>query len=360
MTRRYHARRASLARLIATFAFTAICAVSAVADSTSSQTAAPDGKSYDLRYKFRTGDVLRYEIQHRASIRSTIEEVTQSAQTSTDSTKSWKVTDVLPSGEIEFMTVVERVHMINQLPDRAATEYNSEQDKTPPPGFDDAAKAIGVPLSVVRMTPQGKVVERKVKHRQAGTEDDGALVIRLPETPVAIGATWDEPLEVTVQLESGGTKSIQTRRHYKLKNVSNGLATIEVTYQVLSPVNPHIESQLVQRLMSGEVKFDLERGRLVSQRMDVDKRILGFAGATSSMQYVMRMEERLIEPEPKAQATKTAEPPKATAAKTTNSKAAKTSPQKRSNATATAKSPSGTRQSAQRSRPNSQSKSQRR
>ena len=71
--------------------------------------------------------VLRYAIDHRASIRSTIDETTQEAQTKTDSVKAWKVTDVLPNGEIEFMNVVERVHMVNQLPDRAPAEYDSAQ-----------------------------------------------------------------------------------------------------------------------------------------------------------------------------------------------------------------------------------------
>src|SRR5262245_36351783 len=52
-----------------------------------------DGKKYDLRYKLAMGDVLRYEVTHRASIQSTIEQSTQAAQTKTDSIKNWKVTD---------------------------------------------------------------------------------------------------------------------------------------------------------------------------------------------------------------------------------------------------------------------------
>jgi hypothetical protein len=272
------------------------------AATSNSRSGVVDGGKYDLRYKFATGEVLRYAVQHRAAIRSTIDEVTQSAQTKTDSTKLWKVTDVLPNGDIEFMNVVERVHMVNQLPDRAATEYDSDRDKTPPPGFDDAARAIGVPLSVVRMTPRGKVIDRKVKHHQPGTEEDGAVVLRLPDRPVTIDTTWDEPFEVTVQLEEGGAKVIETRRHYKLASVATGIATIEVTYQVLSPINSHIESQLVQRLMSGNVRFDIAGGRIVGQEMEVDKRVLGFAGPTSSLQYIMRMEERLVESAPKVDA----------------------------------------------------------
>ena len=254
-----------------------------------------DDTQYNLVYKLKMGEVLRYTVDHRAAVRSTIDDTTQEAQTKTDSVKAWKVTDVLPSGEMEFVNVVERVHMLNQLPDRAPTEYNSQQDKTPPPGYEDAARAIGVPLSVVRITPRGKVTSRKVKLQQSAAEHDAQIVLRLPEEPVTIGGTWDEPFDLTVELADGGTKAIQTRRHHKLSGVSAGIATIEVTYQILSPIDAQIEAQLVQRLMKGSVRFDMEQGRIASQRFEVDQRVLGFAGPTSSMHYVMSMEERLVE-----------------------------------------------------------------
>lgn len=269
-----------------------LCAVRARAEDV---TPKADDTKYDLQFKLATGTVLRYSVDHRAAIRSTIDETTQQAETKTESVKAWKVTDVLPNGEIEFMNVVERVHMLNRLPDRAPVEYDSEKDKTPPPGYDDTAAAIGIPLSVVRMTPRGKVVSHSIKHHQPAADEDGLVVIRLPDQSVAIGATWDEPFDVTVQVDSGGTKSIQSRRHYKLTHVANGIATIEVTYQVLSPIDAKIESQLVQRLMKGTVRFDIDHGRIDSQLFEVDKNVLGFAGPTSSMHYVMRMEEKLKE-----------------------------------------------------------------
>jgi hypothetical protein len=43
------------------------------------------------------------------------------------------------------------------------------------------------------------------------------------------------------------------------------------------------------------VQFNIAKGRIQSQKMDVDKRIIGFAGPTSSMQYIMKMEEILKE-----------------------------------------------------------------
>src|SRR4051812_44629847 len=53
--------------------------------------ARPDSKKYELRYKLDRGDVIRYEVTHRASIHTTIEKTTEEAQTQTDSVKAWKV-----------------------------------------------------------------------------------------------------------------------------------------------------------------------------------------------------------------------------------------------------------------------------
>jgi hypothetical protein len=260
----------------------------------------PTAKKYELKYKLKRGEVLRYEVEHRASIRSTIEETTQAAQTKTDSVKVWKVNDVLPNGDVEFTNVVESVKMVNQLPDKDPIEYDSTRDKTPPPGFESAAKAVGVPLSVMRITPEGKIVRRTLKIKGQGAEEDAPIVLRLPEEPVAIGDTWDEPFEVQASVEENNTKAIQTRRHHKLVKVESNIAKIQVTYQVLTPIDSQIEVQLVQRLMEGEVQFDIETGRVLGQQMDIDKRILGFAGPTSSLQYIMRMEEKLAKAPAKA------------------------------------------------------------
>ncbi|MEM6329427.1 MAG: hypothetical protein AAF790_04170 [Planctomycetota bacterium] len=261
--------------------------------------AADEGpQAYTLRYKFETGDVIRYEVDHRASIRSTMEKTTQQAVTPSESVKAWKVIDVAetkacPEGEIEFQNVVERVKMTNRLPDRAEMVYDSEQEETPPPGFESAAEAVGVPLSAIRMTPWGEIIERTIKHHQPAADPSAPITVLLPKQPVAVGDSWDEPQDIKVNAADGKTKIIKTRRHFTLKSVKTGVAVIEAKQQVLSPTTAAIDGQLVQRMMKGTIRFDIARGRILSQRMDVDRRVLGFAGRASSMHYVMRMEERL-------------------------------------------------------------------
>jgi hypothetical protein len=262
---------------------------------TQSPKASGDGEKYTLRYKFALGDTVRYRVDHRASVRSTIEGTTQSAVTKSDSVKAWKIIDVMPDGEMEFIHEVENVRMTNKLPDRAEMIYDSTKDEIPLPGFEDAAKAIGVPLSVIRMTPRGEVVEREIKHHQPAADAEAPVTLLLPEEPVAVGDTWNEPRTVPVTTQDGATRDIQCRRHYKLAKVAGGVASIEVSYQVLSPIDPSIESQIVQSLMKGTAEFNIDQGRIVRQQMDVDERILGFAGPASTMHYLMRMKEELID-----------------------------------------------------------------
>ena len=111
--------------------------------------------------------------------------------------KVWKVTDVLPNGEIEFMNVVERVHMVNQLPDHDPIEYDSARDKTPPPGFEDAAQADR--RAAERDPHHAARQDRCAANRKSAArsaEEDAPIALRLPDKPVAIGETWDEPFDV--------------------------------------------------------------------------------------------------------------------------------------------------------------------
>lgn len=260
--------------------------------------------TYLLRYRFEPGEVLRYSVEHAANARVTMKGTTQSTKSRSDSIKAWKILDVLPDGEIEFSHVVEKVSMRNEQPDRAPVEYDSEKDAAPPPDFRNVAAAVGVTLTVFRMKPQGTIVDRSEKHPQLGNNEDVPILIELPKEPIAIGAEWNEPHFVNVVVKEDDRRRIETRRHFKLASVKHGIATIALTYQVLTPIDAPIEAQIVSRLASGKVRFDIDRGRITSQQLDVDRRVVGFSGPTSSMHFVSRFTERLL-PEKKEVAKST-------------------------------------------------------
>lgn len=254
-----------------------------------------DTAKHSLRYKFKTGDTLRWEVDQRSSVSNTMEGTTQKAQTKTVSLKVWKVIDVIPDGEIEFLNLVERVRMENKLPDRAPMIFDSTLGDEPPPGFEDAARAVGVPLSSIRMSPRGEVIDRDIKHHQPAADPHEQVVLLLPKGPIAIGESWTQPIDVLVKIADGGQKSISAQRKHTLKSVSAGVATIETQFQVLSPTSPEIDAQMAHRLVKGEIRFDVDKGRVLSQRLEVDHNVIGFAGASSSMHLVTRLEESLQE-----------------------------------------------------------------
>lgn len=189
---------------------------------------------------------------------------------------------------------VESIDMWQKTQGRPEVRYNSQTDDQVPPGYEEIAEAVGVPLTVVTLDRHGNVLSREEKHKQSNPSNV-PLTIPLPADPVSIGYSWSVPSDFEVILKGGTSRKIQTKEKFKLEKVSDGVATISMETQVVTPLNdPAIEAQLVQRLTNGTLKFDLEQGRVISQQLDLDRRIVGFSGAASSMHYVTRFTEDLM------------------------------------------------------------------
>lgn len=256
--------------------------------------AATDSQKYDLIYKFSPGEQVRTEIVHKAAVQTTIDGSTQKAETQSKSVKVWRVDEVKADGSVKFLHTVESIDMWQRTQGRKEVRYNSLTDTEVPPGYEDVAAAVNKPLTIVTMNNRGKILKREEKRAQpigASTQ----MTIPLPEGPIAIGETWNCPVDIDVSLSEGGSKKIHTRQKFTLENVVDGLATIAVDSQILTPIHdPSIEAQLIQRMSAGTVKFDLAAGRVVSQQLDLDRHVIGFSGAASSMHYVTRFTEELL------------------------------------------------------------------
>ncbi len=229
------------------------------------------GEAYDLKYKFEPGEVLRWQVVHRAAVDSTIKGTNQTAETRSISVKVWKISEA-SAERIKFVHSVESIDMWQKTQGRQEVRYNSQTDENPPPGYEDVAKAVGVPLSEVTIDARGNILERKDANPQS-TVNTAPIALPLPAKPVPVGHVWTVPLDIEVILHGGVSKKIPTRQQFTLEKVADGLATIQVDTQVLAPLSdPAIEAQLVQRMTNGTLKFDIDRGRVVGQQMDADRR----------------------------------------------------------------------------------------
>ena len=111
---------------------------------------------------------------------------------------------------------------------------------------------------------------------------------------MAVGDTWSVPHDVDVKASNGGLVKIKTVQRFKLRSVKSGVATIEVSTRILTPItSAALESQLIQCDTRGTVRFDVAAGRVLSQQMDLDKNVVGFRGDASSVHYVTAFSEEL-------------------------------------------------------------------
>ncbi|MBN2023119.1 MAG: hypothetical protein JW809_10030 [Pirellulales bacterium] len=251
--------------------------------------------TYLLRYKFTQGETLRWDVVHRGRIDATVSGSTKTTETVSKSIKAWRVKEITPDGSAVFEHSVEYVDMWHRLTDCAPVRYDSRKDAKPPRAFEQAAQRVGKPLCQITLDNRGKILGRKELIVGPAKVSEGEITMPLPEDPVAVGQTWSEKHDVTVPLETGGVKKILTLQKYALKDVRTGVATIEVATQILTPIDdPAIEAKLIERGSRGTVRFDVDAGRVLSQRMDLDKRVVGFRGAGSALNYLTRFTEQLL------------------------------------------------------------------
>jgi hypothetical protein len=247
-----------------------------------------------LRYRFAAGEEFRVKVTHLAAVDTRIRGVSEKTKTRAVSNKVWQIEDVDDDGNIRFVYKVENVSMWQQVSGREEVRYDSRQDDSPPPEYQPLAETVGVPLATVTISPQGRILDRENMRPQVSSTI-GDLTIHLPESPVAVGQQWSREEEIPIRRPDMRVKRIKTRELYTLESLKTGVATISVRTQILTPIDdPQIQSQLVQRIKRGEIKFDVDAGRPMSQQMDVDETVIGFNGPDSMMKYLSRLTEEVL------------------------------------------------------------------
>jgi hypothetical protein len=259
--------------------------------------AAADGVR--LRYAFRVGDDLASEVAHRALTETTMNGVTQSVETSTDSTRTWKVVAVDQAGGATLEQVVDEVTMTSRSSDQGEVRWSSAGLADPPPGYEGVRQSLGVPLVRLRVADDGRILERRELRPCPAAATGDLVIVPFPEEPVAVGHEWTVPDEVVVEVPNGPRKAVRTRLRYRLEKLEDGIATIAVDTTVLTPVDdPRLEARLLERIWDGTIGFDVEAGRIVGRRTAIDRRVVGFGGPQSSVRYKASLEERAASPKP--------------------------------------------------------------
>lgn len=254
--------------------------------------AEPAPEAVTLAYRFREGDRIDMEVAHRALTETTMNGTTQAVETMTDSTKTWRVVATDDAGRATLEHSVDDVTMTSRTSDRGEIRWSSRGDAAPPPGYEGVRPSLGVPLSRLVIDRAGRVIERQELRPSPPSSTGDLVVVPLPDGPVTPGAEWTIPQEVVVEVPNGPRKLVRTRLRYRLDSVADGIATIRVDTTVLTPVDdPRLEARLLERIWDGEIRFDIDAGRVISRRTGIDRRVVGFGGPESSVRYKASLEE---------------------------------------------------------------------
>lgn len=249
------------------------------------------GEKYLLRHKLRPGEEVYSTVLHQAKTVTRIQGIDQASEARTLSEKVWKVTAVNPQGDMTFEYRIQHVEMTQNTGDEKEIRYDSRKDKTPPPIYKKVAESLGKTMSTVVVNSRGQILSRS-DNKDAPDLGMGDLVLPLPEEAIAIGGSWSVPRDTRVKLPDGTHKTIKIREQYELKKVQSGVATISIRSQPITPLDgPEVESQVMQQLSNGELKFDIDAGKLISKELNWDDSVVGFSGAESQLKYTARYRE---------------------------------------------------------------------
>ena len=270
--------------------------------------------AYELVYRFKKGDQLRWKVMQQLRVKTSMEEKTDVIDTVSTSTKLWTVTEVDADGTATIEHLVEEANMhrkqtIDEFDRTAAainsdtqrrqesfeSSYNSKTDKEVPSEYIQVSQSLNVPLLKLRISPKGELLDRVPLVPYTLGTLDSKILIPLPKGKVKVGETWKVPEEAALPQSNGTVKKVRLQKIYTLTSAKNGLAVITYQTERLSPIEePALEIQLFDKLASGRVELDLKTGHILRQRTDVKGYVLGFAGQTSSIDHVARLVEEFV------------------------------------------------------------------
>ncbi|MDR1478919.1 MAG: hypothetical protein LBJ00_08250 [Planctomycetaceae bacterium] len=253
-----------------------------------------DKEKYLFRYKFRKGDEFRWNVVQQLKIDTTIKGTNEIVETYSKSVKVWRVLENMAGNVAKFEYWVEGVDMRKMQTGQELAEYNSTRDREIPKEFKSLEGTIGVPLAHFMIDTQG-MIRRKIPLRIYSDESrENRIVIHLPDVELSVGDSWtvDLPVvDVQINTNSDKVKKVAAKQRYELESIQAGAAKIKFDTQVLTPLEPQMQARILDLYTSGELTFDIDAGKIVSQKITVAKTVIGFVEPNDILQHVSRLAE---------------------------------------------------------------------
>jgi hypothetical protein len=252
------------------------------------------------RLRWQAGQVLVYRAEHTTYAAETVGDGKSETKSRLVVAKRWQVLAVDPAGVATLQFSLGSLLSEITRPDGEVLRFDSaDPDKSTPALREQCKQYVCVPLAVLRVDGQGKVLEVKEARPGFGSpakyENDPPFKVWLPAAALAPGAAWERPYQMTLEPPMGTGEKYAAVQRFTCKGVTGGLATLALTTEVKSPPAAVADQVPVwQNQPDGEIVFDLNAGRLKSAVLQINKEAKGQQGDNSSAVFRSTYKEEYV------------------------------------------------------------------
>lgn len=237
--------------------------------------------SVTLKYRFKPGDILRYDGRQTLSVTSTVSGTTQKFSSQTSSLREWKVLAVDKDGNAQLAMTILRVQVDATNPDGKKITFDTEKDG----GKGPLAVMIGQPLLEAKLSPLGQLLDIRESQSAAAGQFIAhvrTLLYPVPAVAVTPGTGWQHDLELPLPPPVGNGEQIRIRQTFRLEKVTDSVAMINLKSAPAEEIKDRaVLAKVAQFLPGGRIELDLSRGVVRSLELDLDQTVSDFAGSES-------------------------------------------------------------------------------
>jgi len=248
------------------------------------------------QFHWKKGQTLTYKSEHKTNVEEIAEGIKVSTASKLNVLKRWQIADVDAKGAATLQLSLLAMRNEQTRPNGEVLLFDSANpDKGTPELKAQMSKFIGQTMAMLRIDPQGRVLE--VKQGSASRyEAEPPFVLVFPVAVPKVGQAWLRPFQVTLDPPYGIGEKLDATQRYQCTKLADGKATLTTANQ-FKEMPPAAKDQLplVQKLSEGQVIFDVREGRVLEVQLNIDRTLMNHHGENSSYHFQSWFAEQLVE-----------------------------------------------------------------
>lgn len=249
------------------------------------------------QYRWQKGQILEYRVEHITVVSETAGGSKVEMSSRSNSVKHWRVVDVDAHNVATLQLTLSSLRHEQVRPNGEVMLFDSmNPGKSEPELREQMSQYIGKALASFRMDGTGQVIEvmQGVASRFAA---EPPFLVVLPGQAVNPGQAWQRNYHIVLDPPVGTGEKYAAKQIYRVAGIDRGRVTLGLTTDLQSqPESVADRIPLLQKLTQGQIVFDVQTGRLISARLNVDRTLENHQGAGSSYRFQSRYSEDLITP----------------------------------------------------------------